>query len=531
MVRFFFTFVMIFFFLQVSIYSQPLLKLYPDEIEFEDIFHRMQNVLFVNEGNETLVIDTIYYNSTYYFIRFDKSWRYPISIPPGDTLLMDCILTSFYQISQDRVFDTLFVLNNGIKKLEQIKIKIDYYDDDYGEGIIQGTASSNGTPVENADVYFLYDGNYIITGVQTDNNGMYSAPLPPGSYLVAVQKDSFYTSFYNQKYDPFNAAYLSLKDKETLTVNFELSPMQNTGISIQGRILDSLSISPLKRALVVSRKGNHTPTKPQNNLQNLPAGIYSTFTDYEGNYAIKNMIDEDYYYVQGFSDYYIPSFYKQTGSSVFWQGADSIYINSSLINRDIFLPRDSSVGGGIIKGEIIINSEENSDPNDAGVLALSLDYNLLFNHTFVDSTGSFTMRNLPFGNYRLVAQKLGFENAASQNISITSGVINIDGIILTFYPNSIEDKGTFPEKFILYQNYPNPFNPVTNVEFFLPKYTNVVLKVSNILGEEIALIHQGSLQRGSYKFSFDAGNFSSGAYLLSLSTENGILTRKIILLK
>jgi hypothetical protein len=48
-----------------------------------------------------------------------------------------------------------------------------------------------------------------------------------------------------------------------------------------------------------------------------------------------------------------------------------------------------------------------------------------------------------------------------------------------------ERKSGAPEQFLLEQNYPNPFNPETKINYQLPKAGRVVLKIFNMLGEEV----------------------------------------------
>jgi hypothetical protein len=83
----------------------------------------------------------------------------------------------------------------------------------------------------------------------------------------------------------------------------------------------------------------------------------------------------------------------------------------------------------------------------------------------------------------------------------------------------------------LHQNYPNPFNPSTTIEFYLPKTSDVVLKVFNILGEEITTLVSERLSAGSYSYGWDASNLASGVYLYQLQAGDYVETRKMVLMK
>ncbi|MCI0472145.1 MAG: FG-GAP-like repeat-containing protein [Ignavibacteria bacterium] len=94
-----------------------------------------------------------------------------------------------------------------------------------------------------------------------------------------------------------------------------------------------------------------------------------------------------------------------------------------------------------------------------------------------------------------------------------------------------------PDNFKLYQNYPNPFNPVTKIKFDIKKSENgtrnaaVKLIVFDVTGREIAMLVNGILQPGTYEYTFDGTNLTSGLYFYKL-TEGGFTeTRKMILLK
>jgi hypothetical protein len=83
----------------------------------------------------------------------------------------------------------------------------------------------------------------------------------------------------------------------------------------------------------------------------------------------------------------------------------------------------------------------------------------------------------------------------------------------------------------LYQNYPNPFNPSTKISFSLPTDGNVVLKVYNILGKEVATLVNGFQKAGGKEVSFNASNLPSGMYIYTIKSGNFTSSKKMMLLK
>ncbi len=87
------------------------------------------------------------------------------------------------------------------------------------------------------------------------------------------------------------------------------------------------------------------------------------------------------------------------------------------------------------------------------------------------------------------------------------------------------------EQYSLSQNYPNPFNPTTKISYTLPKAGNVVLKVYNTLGQEVATLVNGAMAAGEHVASFDARNLASGVYFYRLTAGSYAATMKMVLLK
>jgi len=93
----------------------------------------------------------------------------------------------------------------------------------------------------------------------------------------------------------------------------------------------------------------------------------------------------------------------------------------------------------------------------------------------------------------------------------------------------------FPENFFLFPNYPNPFNPETNIRFTIPIASEVILKIYNVLGEEVRGF-QRHFDAGTHTFTWDGKSsfgedVSSGVYLYQLSAGNYHETRKMVLIK
>lgn len=101
------------------------------------------------------------------------------------------------------------------------------------------------------------------------------------------------------------------------------------------------------------------------------------------------------------------------------------------------------------------------------------------------------------------------------------------GVITGFNKNTTD----VPNRFKLYQNYPNPFNPVTEIKFDLRKSSNVKLAVYDLLGKEISVLVNNTLKAGSYNYSWDASNYTSGVYLYRLVTQDFTETKKMMLIK
>jgi hypothetical protein len=88
-----------------------------------------------------------------------------------------------------------------------------------------------------------------------------------------------------------------------------------------------------------------------------------------------------------------------------------------------------------------------------------------------------------------------------------------------------------PSCYSLEQNYPNPFNPETKIEYSIPQYGLVTIKIFDTLGREIKTLLNEEKEAGNYTLQFDGSNFASGVYFYQLRAGNFTNTRKMILMK
>ncbi|WP_337864781.1 T9SS type A sorting domain-containing protein [Ignavibacterium sp.] len=153
-------------------------------------------------------------------------------------------------------------------------------------------------------------------------------------------------------------------------------------------------------------------------------------------------------------------------------------------------------------------------------------------HFFTDNIPNSGLVELQAGTFRSPDQRITVELQAS-----------------TFDPTSVENDFDQVNNFTLEQNYPNPFNPSTKIRFVIPNEVRnlknfsslaprndnsfVILKVYDVLGNEVATLVNENKPAGSYEVLFDASknNLPSGVYFYQLRAGSFTQTKLMLLEK
>lgn len=120
----------------------------------------------------------------------------------------------------------------------------------------------------------------------------------------------------------------------------------------------------------------------------------------------------------------------------------------------------------------------------------------------------------------------------SNDISEPSVTIPVSLDVIT----SIDVDVVTPIRFNLGQNYPNPFNPTTAIRYEVASPGRVVVKIFNVMGQEIRTLVDAAKQAGTYTATWDGNDrygkrAASGVYFYTMKSVGYFKSRKMLLLK
>jgi hypothetical protein len=121
----------------------------------------------------------------------------------------------------------------------------------------------------------------------------------------------------------------------------------------------------------------------------------------------------------------------------------------------------------------------------------------------------YTDKNLAPGLYFYRLKQIDFDGKSKNTAVVTA---------------TVSGKG----RVSLFQNTPNPFSTTTTIRFDLPTSQKVKLSVFDLAGREIKVLTNKVGESGSHLVTLDAATLSRQLYLVKLQTEDGVLTKTIL---
>ncbi len=99
----------------------------------------------------------------------------------------------------------------------------------------------------------------------------------------------------------------------------------------------------------------------------------------------------------------------------------------------------------------------------------------------------------------------------------------IDNINITYAGAGIQEIGNIAT----FNVYPNPFSGIATFNIGLSKADNVVIKVTNVVGNVVSNYNAGMMNAGANLVNFDGSVLSSGFYFVTVSAGSQTITQKI----
>ena len=126
-----------------------------------------------------------------------------------------------------------------------------------------------------------------------------------------------------------------------------------------------------------------------------------------------------------------------------------------------------------------------------------------------------------------------YPGCITNNSNIIIGMQNTSACAVVL---NISNNLNIPYEFSLGLSYPNPFNPVTNINYTIPKLSNLKINIYDITGRLVWNQIMQDKNAGNYNFSWNGKsssgkNLAAGTYIIEMKSESFRQTRKMVLLK
>ncbi|KAA3598106.1 MAG: T9SS C-terminal target domain-containing protein [Calditrichaeota bacterium] len=166
--------------------------------------------------------------------------------------------------------------------------------------------------------------------------------------------------------------------------------------------------------------------------------------------------------------------------------------------------------------------------------------NLIYNLKIFNSSFDTTISNISDTTLNFTSS---LEELTNYNwfVEVTDGEFTVSSsdtfeFITPMAVSISENENQVPNSFALRQNYPNPFNPTTTISYDLPINSKVILKIYNLIGQEVRALVEKNVNAGFHLVNWDGKNdfgkqVSSGIYIYKIQAGDFVQSKKMVFLK
>ncbi len=360
----------------------------------------------------------------------------------------------------------------------------------------------------------------------TDESGYYSIQIPEDYTFVAraYSTREYFPEYFNNTMIQDEAELVTLTGDRN-DINFGLTPWTNpTPLNGFGGSVSNPEGTAL-RAMV-------TAIRIPGENENVDYAFFNAPSDSEGNYYFENLPVGNYIlFAMAFNGRVLPGFYVMGDTATWnWQSATVIALNDIVltVQHDIILPNIEGVPGpGRIRGKInkhhsggLVFGQDGTicseDVVDGAIISIFNKNNVPVSYFESDSKGEFDIKNIAFGDYKVVASKVGYTSSQS-TLKITKDTFELNETLYMEALNDNLDVNDLSELNSI-KVYPNPAQAIANIAFNGTD-GNVLITISDVQGNEILKLESATIT-GINTVNFNVNQFSNGVYLVKV-TGNG----------
>lgn len=189
-----------------------------------------------------------------------------------------------------------------------------------------------------------------------------------------------------------------------------------------------------------------------------------------------------------------------------------------------------SIGEPLTFANVSVDGNQVLIAADGNIAGIQLDVSGEFSIVTAGLNGGWEIQ---YSESTILLYSLNGSPLSSGQLFTFDGNLNIEsGIVADWHGNGVDvNTSAVPEVFALNPAYPNPFNPSTTISFGLPEKAVVEIKVHDMLGRELTVLTNDEYQPGTHHIVWNADSFSSGVYMISMTSAEFSMVQKVMLVK